>query len=135
MARIWLLLGSVTGFLTVAGGAFGAHALRDHLSPERMAVFETGARYAMLHACALLVTGLLARERKARALDVAGAAFAAGVVLFTGSLWALAISGVKALGAITPLGGLCFLTGWLALGRAAATAPATPPGATGTGSS
>lgn len=135
MARIWLLLGSVTGFLTVAGGAFGAHALRDHLSPERMLVYDTGARYAMLHACALLVTGLLARDRPTRALDVAGAAFTVGVVLFTGSLWALAISGIKALGAITPLGGLCFLTGWLALGRAAASAPATRPGATDTGNS
>ena len=135
MPSNWLVAGSITGFLTVAGGAFGAHALKEHLSPERIAVFEIGVRYAMLHTAALLVTGLLARERPGRALQVAGSAFLLGIVLFTGSLWALAISGITKLGAITPLGGLCFLTGWVALGRAAATTTATRPDATGTGRS
>lgn len=135
MLRNWLVVGSVTGFLTVAGGAFGAHALREHLSPASLAVFETGVRYAMLHTTALLVTGLVARAQPSRALQVAGTAFLLGIVLFTGSLWALAISGIKVLGAITPLGGVSFLVGWIALGVGASKAPATRPDATGTGRS
>lgn len=121
MGRAWILLGCAIGFASVAGGAFGAHALRDHLAPDLMQTFETGTRYAMLHAVALLVAGLLADRPgvSTRALRVAGTAFSLGVLVFTGSLWTLAITGVRWLGAITPLGGLCFLAGWVALALSA----------------
>ena len=119
MSRLWLLLGCVVGFASVAGGAFGAHALRERLSPDLLAIFETGVRYAMLHATALLAVGILGRSTPSTALDVSGAAFAFGVALFTGSLWILALTGQRWLGAVTPLGGVSFLVGWIALGLAA----------------
>ena len=115
MARIFLVLGALSGFSSVAAGAFGAHALRQRLDEKLLAVFETGARYQMFHALALLVIGALAARGESRALAVAGWAMVAGTVLFSGSLYALALSGVRGLGAITPLGGVAFLVGWLAL--------------------
>ena len=115
MARTFLLLGALSGFSSVAAGAFGAHALRQRLDEKLLAVFETGARYQMFHALALLVIGALAARGESRALAVAGWAMVAGTVLFSGSLYALALSGVRGLGAITPLGGVAFLVGWLAL--------------------
>ena len=119
MARTFLLLGALSGFSSVAAGAFGAHALRQRLDEHLLAVFETGARYQMFHALALLAIGALAARGESRALAVAGWAMVAGTVLFSGSLYALALSGVRGLGAITPLGGVAFLVGWLALRWAA----------------
>jgi len=124
MTRIWLVLGCAVAWLSVAGGAFGAHALRTRITPELLDIFQTGTRYAMVHALALLVTGLVAARVKGRATAVAGGAFVAGVVLFTGSLWLMALTGARWLGAITPLGGLFFLIGWLALGRSCWRLPA-----------
>lgn len=113
------LVGAVSGFLAVAAGAFGAHALREHLEPARLAVFETGARYQMFHALALLGVGLWREHRPAPGLVLAAWGFTIGSVLFAGSLYAIAFTGVRAFGAITPFGGLAFLVGWLALARAA----------------
>lgn len=124
LTRTWLLLGSTVGFVSVAGGAFGAHALKARITQDLLDTFHTGTRYAMLHATALLVTGLLAARVPGAATTVAGVGFTAGTVLFTGSLWLLAITGTRWLGAITPIGGLCFLTGWLALAVAALRWPA-----------
>ena len=120
MDRTFLLVGAVLGFLGVALGAFGAHGLRARLSPEMLAVFETGVRYHMYHALALLVTSLLMARMTGWLVAAAGWSFVAGIVLFSGSLYALAISGVTMLGAITPLGGLAFLAGWAFLAVAAA---------------
>lgn len=119
MARIFLVLGALSGFVSVAAGAFGAHALKQRLAPDLLAVFETGARYQMFHALALVAVGLLAARAPATALTVAGWLFVAGTLLFSGSLYALALSGVRGLGAVTPLGGLAFLGGWLLLAWAA----------------
>lgn len=110
----WITLGAVSGFIAVAMGAFGAHALKERLSEQMLAVYETGARYQMFHALALIAVGLWAREAASTAAQFAGWAFAVGTVLFSGSLYALALSDVRALGAITPLGGLSFLAGWAA---------------------
>jgi uncharacterized membrane protein YgdD (TMEM256/DUF423 family) len=107
----WAATCAINAFLAIACGAFGAHALKRRLDDERLAVFETGARYHMYHALALIAVSWLATTRGAAA-DTAGALFLAGIVLFSGSLYALALSGVRKLGAITPLGGLCFLLGW-----------------------
>ena len=112
-------VGALSAFVAVAAGAFGAHALRDRLEPSLLAVFETGARYQMSHALALIGVGLWRDHRDAPGLGFAAWGFAAGTVLFSGSLYALALSGVRVFGAITPLGGVAFLLGWLALARAA----------------
>ena len=116
MDRTFLLIGAVLGFLGVTFGAFGAHALRARLSPELLAVFETGVRYQMYHAVAvLLVAAAVGHSGRARLLVIAGWAFISGIVFFSGSLYALALSGVGVLGAITPIGGLLFLVGWACL--------------------
>lgn len=116
MEQTFLLIGALAGFLAVAFGAFGAHGLRARLTPEMLAVFETGARYQMYHALALVLTAAtIGRMGDARLLVIAGWCFAAGIVLFSGSLYALALSGVTMLGAITPLGGVAFLVGWASL--------------------
>src|SRR5262245_36599617 len=116
MDRTFLLVGAVLGFLGVAFGAFGAHALRSRLSTDMLGVFETGVRYQMYHAFAIvIVAAAIGRIGDARMLLVAGWCFVGGVLLFSGSLYALALTGTSALGAITPFGGLLFLTGWLIL--------------------
>jgi uncharacterized membrane protein YgdD (TMEM256/DUF423 family) len=116
MANTFLLIGSLVGFLGVAAGAFGAHGLRSRLSPDMLAVFETAVRYQMYHVFALLITAaVMARVGDARLLAIAGWSFITGVVLFSGSLYALALTGISGLGAITPLGGLAFLVGWACL--------------------
>jgi uncharacterized membrane protein YgdD (TMEM256/DUF423 family) len=121
MTKVFVFLGAINGFLAVALGAFGAHALRERLSVEMLEVYKTGVQYHMAHALALLLVGLLAeRWRENRLLQASGWLFFAGIVLFAGSLYALAVSGTRILGAITPLGGLCFLAGWLLLAVAAA---------------
>ena len=117
-ARLFLLIGAAYGLLGVAFGAFGAHALRSRLTPELLAVYHTGVEYQFYHAFALLAVGLLMLLRPAPALPLAGGCFALGVLLFSGSLYLLALSGLRWLGAVTPLGGLLFLAGWGALIRA-----------------
>jgi uncharacterized membrane protein YgdD (TMEM256/DUF423 family) len=106
------VLGAVFGFLGVAAGAFGAHALRDTLPPDRLQVFETGARYQLIHALALIAVALALDRAASGALTAAGWLFVLGQVIFAGSLYALALSGVRLWGAVTPLGGLCYLAGW-----------------------
>ena len=121
MANMFMLLGSLAGFLGVAAGAFGAHGLRSRLSPDMLAVFETAVRYQMYHVFALLITAaVISRAGDARLLSVAGWSFITGVVLFSGSLYALALTGISSLGAITPIGGLAFLVGWACLALFAA---------------
>jgi uncharacterized membrane protein YgdD (TMEM256/DUF423 family) len=115
VARIFWILGSAFAMLAVAAGAFGAHALRDRLPDTMLAIFETGVRYQMYHALALLVTALLVARAPSAAAVAAGWLFAAGIVVFSGSLYVLVLSGVRWLGAITPLGGLAFLAGWVLL--------------------
>lgn len=115
MDRTLLLVGAVAGFIAVGFGAFGAHGLRGRLSPEMLVVFETGVRYQMYHALAILVTAVGLGFVDARLLRLAGWLFTVGIVLFSGSLYALALSGVTRFGMITPLGGLAFLAGWALL--------------------
>jgi uncharacterized membrane protein YgdD (TMEM256/DUF423 family) len=113
MDRTFLLIGSILGFLGVVFGAFGAHALRSRLSPEMLAVFETAVRYQMYHTFALLiVAGAIGRIGDAALLVMAGWFFFAGILLFSGSLYALVFTNVGMLGAVTPVGGLLFLIGW-----------------------
>jgi uncharacterized membrane protein YgdD (TMEM256/DUF423 family) len=114
--RNFLLVGAILGFLGVAIGAFGAHGLRSRLSPELLAVFETGVRYQMYHVFALLiVAAAIGHAGQARLLMIAGWSFIAGILIFSGSLYALALTGTTAFGAITPIGGLGFLVGWACL--------------------
>ena len=119
MNRTFWMMGCVFGFLAVAAGAFGAHALRARLGPEMLAVWETGARYQMYHALALLAVAMAAGRWPGGGWTLAGWLFTAGIVVFSGSLYLLAFSGVRWLGAITPIGGVCFLAGWIALALAA----------------
>ncbi len=113
----WIRLGAVSAAVAVGLGAFGAHALKDRLTPERLDVFEVGVRYQMYHALALLACGLMAWF--GRRVDLAGWSFAVGTLIFSGSLYALVLTERRWLGAITPIGGLAFLVGWLALAVAA----------------
>lgn len=115
MSRYFIPLAALSAFVSVAAGAFGAHSLSGVLSPDRLEVFETAARYQMYHALALLLVGWLAAQTPSRILQAAGWLFVLGTLLFSGSLYLLTLSGVRWLGAITPLGGLAFLGGWLAL--------------------
>ena len=115
MDKLWLMLGAAYGFMAVAMGAFGAHALKARLSAEMLAVWRTGVEYQMYHALALLLLGVLARQLPSANFNAAGWCFAAGVLLFSGSLYVLALSGVRVLGAVTPFGGLLFLAGWVLL--------------------
>ncbi len=123
-ARIWLLLGAVNGFLSVSCGAFAAHALKARLDAHWLAVFDKGVDYQGMHALALLATGLLLLQRPGmRMLVWAGGFFAGGILLFSGSLYLLALTQVRAWGMVTPVGGVAFLLGWLCLAWAAAWLP------------
>ena len=120
MRNIFLRIGSLLGFLAVALGAFAAHGLRPHLSPQRFDTFETAVRYQFYHAIAILLIAILSHFGRKKMLRVSAWAFTIGVALFSGSLYALSTQelhhlSVSWLGPITPLGGLCFLTGWGAL--------------------
>ena len=121
MVRLFLVIAAVLGGLSVAGGAFASHALREKLTERSLEIFETGARYQMYHALALLAVAiLLNRSDVAQSLlTVSGFAFIAGVLLFSGSLYALSLSGIKVLGAVAPIGGVAFLVGWGCLAVAA----------------
>lgn len=115
MDRTFLFIGALAGFLGVAFGAFGAHGLRNRLSPDMLAVFETAVRYQMYHALALLLTAALAARSDGWLVSMAGWAFTAGLLLFSGSLYVLALTGITMFGAITPIGGIAFLIGWACL--------------------
>jgi uncharacterized membrane protein YgdD (TMEM256/DUF423 family) len=115
MDRLFFLLGALSGLISVAAGAFGAHALRLRLAPEFLSVFETAARYQMSHALALLAAAWAASHWPGRKPKWAGWCFVVGTVLFSGSLYTLALTGTRWLGAITPLGGIAFMAGWLCL--------------------
>ncbi|HET7024911.1 MAG TPA: DUF423 domain-containing protein [Gemmatimonadales bacterium] len=115
MDRTFAALGALSAAVAVAAGAFGAHALKGHLSPDDLAIFETGARYQMYHALALLAVAWAATRWPGGAVSTAGWLFVVGALLFSGSLYALALTGVRWLGAVTPLGGLAFLAGWVCL--------------------
>ena len=110
----WGAVGALSGALAVVAGAFGAHALRTRLSPELLQAFETGARYQMVHALALVGLVPLTRVRHA-ALGAVPWLFLVGSVLFSGSLYALSLTGVRLWGAVTPLGGIALIAGWLVL--------------------
>lgn len=114
-----MFIGALMAGVGVAIGAFGAHGLRGRLSPEMLAVFETGVRYHMYHALAILATAALMSRLDGRAVVVAGWSFTAGILIFSGSLYALALTGTTMFGAITPIGGFAFLAGWAALAMAA----------------
>jgi uncharacterized membrane protein YgdD (TMEM256/DUF423 family) len=114
-SRPWLVLGALGGLLAVALGAFGAHGLKGMLDAELLHIFEKGVRYQAIHSLALLTTGLLLRETSLPSLHHAALAFTLGILLFSGSLYLLALTGNRSLGMITPLGGLSFLAGWLLL--------------------
>ncbi len=116
MLRVFLLLAAFAGFTGVALGAFAAHGLKGRLSAEHLAVFHTGVQYQMVHALALFGVALLALHLPGRLLTAAGSLFALGILLFSGSLYALTLSGIGKLGIITPFGGLAFLAGWTCLG-------------------
>jgi uncharacterized membrane protein YgdD (TMEM256/DUF423 family) len=118
--RLFFALGSASALVAVAAGAFGAHGLRARLSPDLLAVFETGARYQMYHALALLAAAWALTRWPGSWPVRAGWLFVVGTLLFSGSLYALALSGVRWLGAVTPFGGVAFLAGWLCLLLAAA---------------
>jgi uncharacterized membrane protein YgdD (TMEM256/DUF423 family) len=119
MERVFFVLGAVSGGLAVGLGAFAAHGLRSRVTAEALAAFETGARYHMYHALALLAVAWAVTRWPGPWVTTAGWLFVAGTVLFSGSLYLLATTGVRALGAITPVGGLAFILGWLALVLAA----------------
>ena len=120
MERTFFLIGALSGAISVAAGAFGAHALRERLEPRLLEVFETAARYQMYHALALLLVGYAATRWPGALTTSAGWLFLAGTVLFSGSLYAMTFTGIRALGAVTPLGGVCFIAGWVCLAVAAA---------------
>ena len=111
----WARAGSAAMFLAVALGAFGAHALKAVLSDEMKAVFETGVRYQTYHALGLFAAAWLGSRFPSRFVSAAGACFMGGIILFSGSLYALSLTGIRKFGAVTPLGGLLFLIGWTLL--------------------
>jgi uncharacterized membrane protein YgdD (TMEM256/DUF423 family) len=115
MERHFLGIGALSACVAVAAGAFGAHGLRDVVSADRLVVWETAARYQMYHALGLLIVAYLASQKTAGPARIGGWLFVAGTILFSGSLYALTLTGITILGAITPLGGLAFIAGWLVL--------------------
>lgn len=121
LTRIFIAAAGVFGGLSVAGGAFASHALKDRLTDRALAIFETGARYQMYHALALLLVALLlSRAQESQVFfAVAGWAFIAGNIIFSGSLYTLSLTNIKWLGAITPLGGVSYILGWGCLAVAA----------------
>jgi uncharacterized membrane protein YgdD (TMEM256/DUF423 family) len=119
MQQTWFVLGCVLMIAGVLAGAFAAHSLKQHLSADSLETWQTGARYHIYHALGLLAVAYAAGKWQSGLSSLAGWLFIVGIVLFSGSLYVLAISGVRWLGAITPLGGLSFLAGWACLALAA----------------
>jgi uncharacterized membrane protein YgdD (TMEM256/DUF423 family) len=123
MVASWFATGAALCGLGVLLGAFGAHGLRERLTPEMLAVFETGVRYHLVHGLAVMTVALAAARWPSALITSAGWLFVAGIVIFSGSLYVLSITGIRWLGAITPVGGLCFTIGWLVLALGAMRAP------------
>jgi uncharacterized membrane protein YgdD (TMEM256/DUF423 family) len=120
MNQLFFLVGSLSGGMAVALGAFGAHALKARLTPDLLTTFETGVRYQMYHALAMLAVALaMTRAATTSLLNVAGWLFVVGTLLFSGSLYLLCLANKRWLGAITPFGGLAFIAGWVCLALAA----------------
>jgi len=119
MDRLFVVLAAAAGLTAVALGAFAAHGLKGKLPADLFDVFEVGARYHMYHALALLGVAWAATRWPGASVNAAGWFFVAGILLFSGSLYVLSVTGVRVLGAITPLGGVCFIVGWALLGWAA----------------
>ncbi|MET3453999.1 Uncharacterized membrane protein YgdD, TMEM256/DUF423 family [Pseudomonas sp. NFACC15-1] len=119
MLRSFLMLAAFFGFTGVALGAFAAHGLKNRLSADYLAIFHTGVTYQLVHTLALLGVALLATHIPGRIVTWAGISFVIGILLFSGSLYLLTLTGISKLGIITPLGGVAFLIGWLCLGLAA----------------
>lgn len=117
--KIWLLLGAINGFLAVTFGAFGAHGLKASARATDLSAFETGAQYHMYHALALLAVAWVAAQAPTTLTTAAGWVFCIGILLFSGSLYYLGITGSRSLVLLTPLGGIAFLIGWLCLAVAA----------------
>jgi uncharacterized membrane protein YgdD (TMEM256/DUF423 family) len=117
--RLWLFIAAINGALAVLAGAFAAHGLTARLDARALSVFETGARYQMYHALAMGMAALAGRGPARGAARLAAALFLGGIILFSGSLYLLALTNMAALGFVTPLGGLAFLAGWGALAVAA----------------
>ena len=115
MDRFFFLSGAVAAFIAVALGAFGAHSLKTKLSADMLNIFEIGVRYQMYHALGLLAVGWACTKWPGAWTNASGWLFVVGTVIFSGTLYALALTGVRWLGAITPIGGLAFLAGWLCL--------------------
>ena len=119
MERLFIIIGALSGAIGVAAGAFGAHALKARVEPRMLEVFETGARYQMYHAIAMLLAAWIVSRFPGSLANASGWLFLAGTVLFSGSLYAMTLTGVRALGAVTPLGGVCFIAGWVCMALAA----------------
>ncbi|EGL13382.1 MULTISPECIES: DUF423 domain-containing protein [Paenibacillus] len=121
MMRLFMMLGSINMFLAVALGAFGAHMLKTKISADMLAVYQTGVQYHMIHAVGLIAIGLAADRltQNQSLVNASGWAILIGIILFSGSLYVLSLSGIKVLGAITPFGGVAFLAGWVMLAIAA----------------
>ena len=118
IAKLFLSLGSISGALAVMVGAFGAHGLKAKLTTEMLAIYKTGVEYQFYHTFALLAVGLLALHFESKLLTASGWSMVSGIVIFSGSLYALSISGIRVLGAVTPIGGLFFIAGWVLLATA-----------------
>jgi uncharacterized membrane protein YgdD (TMEM256/DUF423 family) len=119
MDRLFFVIGAVSACIAVGAGAFGAHALKSRLSADMLAVFEVGARYQMYHALALLACAWALTKWPGTLVNAAGWFFILGTLLFSGSLYMLSLTGLRWVGAITPLGGVALLAGWICLGAAA----------------
>lgn len=114
--KIFIQLAAIFGALAVMIGAFGAHGLKERIAPELMTVYQTGVQYHFYHVAALLAVGMLALQSPPSSwLNISGWAFVTGILIFSGSLYVLAISGIRWLGAVTPIGGVAFIVGWIAL--------------------
>ena len=116
MYKLTIALGALNAFIAVAAGAFAAHGLKDVLSPEYMLTFKTAADYQMMHGIGLILIGILQQTHTDKILRYAAAIMFAGILLFSGSLYVLTLSGMKWIGIITPFGGICFLIAWLLVG-------------------
>lgn len=115
MLRAYVVLGALFGFFAVLAGAFGAHALRESISEEFLDAYRTGALYHLIHSLVLVGIGLGGASLPQKPTRMAGLSFCVGIVLFSGSLYALALTGIRMFGAVTPLGGVAFLVGWASL--------------------
>jgi uncharacterized membrane protein YgdD (TMEM256/DUF423 family) len=120
MEKLFIIAGAASAFIGVAAGAFGAHALKSRLPPDLLAVFEVGVRYQMYHAFALMAAAWIAGRWPGSAATTAGMLFIVGTLLFSGSLYVLSLTGIRWLGAVTPLGGLAWLVAWACLAWAVA---------------